>query len=241
MHQNLREIGLNGRVRRAKPLLTDDHIVKCQDWLEKHCDWQLEDWKKVWFSDKSKFNLFGSDGRHYCRRRPGEEYLKRNVKKTVKHGGGSVMVWGCISWKGTGRLVRIEGIMDRYKYCDILEDGLLGSLHDQGLRASEIIFQQDSDPKHTAHFTKGWLRDHGIKTHPWAPQSADLNIIEHGWEQLDRQIRRRNPLPKNKDELWQALKEEWENIDLERVRELYQSCPRRVQALADANGAYTKY
>lgn len=99
IQRNLWEIGLNGHVRRAKPLLTDAHILKRQEWLEKHRDWTLEDWKKVWFSDESKFNLFGLDGKRYCCRRVGEAYLPRNVKKTMKHGGGSVMVW-VIEWDG---------------------------------------------------------------------------------------------------------------------------------------------
>jgi hypothetical protein len=63
-------------------------------------DWSDDKWATVVYSDESKFNLFGSDGKRYCRRRPGEEFLDRNVKKTVKHGGGSLMVWGCITWKG---------------------------------------------------------------------------------------------------------------------------------------------
>ncbi len=31
---------------------------------------------------------------------------------TVKHGGGSVMVWGCMSAAGTGELQFIEGTMN---------------------------------------------------------------------------------------------------------------------------------
>jgi hypothetical protein len=34
----------------------------------------------------------------------------------VKHGGGSIMLWGCFSVARTVRLVRIEGKMNREKY-----------------------------------------------------------------------------------------------------------------------------
>ncbi len=33
---------------------------------------------------------------------PGEEYKDKCVLSTVNHGGGSVMVWGCMSAAGTG-------------------------------------------------------------------------------------------------------------------------------------------
>ena len=84
----------------------------------------------MWYSDESKFNLFGSDGRKYCRQRVGEEFLDRNVVKMMKHGGGSLMVWGCMSWKGTGRLHHIQGHMDAVQYCEILAQSLIGSLQD---------------------------------------------------------------------------------------------------------------
>ena len=144
------KIGLNGRVRRTKLFLSTTHKKALRIWAEEHHEWEVEaHWHNVVFSDESKFNLFGSDGRQYCRRRPGEEFLDRNVKKVVKHGGGSLMVWGCITPQGPGRLHRIEGRMNAVQYCEILTESFLGTLADQRLSPDNVIFQQDNDPKHT--------------------------------------------------------------------------------------------
>ena len=78
----------------------------------------------VW-SDESKFNLFGSDGRVYIRRREGEDYLPECVQSTVKFGGGSVMVWGCITSDGVGPLTTVDGRMKAKDYIDLLEQTLV--------------------------------------------------------------------------------------------------------------------
>jgi hypothetical protein len=49
---------------------------------------------------------------------------------TVKHGGGSIMLWGCFSVAETGRLVRFEGKMNKAKYREILDENLLQSTQD---------------------------------------------------------------------------------------------------------------
>ena len=206
-----------------------------------HEDMVLTDWKAVISSDESKFNLFGSDGRNYCRRRVGEEFLEQNVRKTVKHGNGSLMVWGCVTAWGTGRLIRIDGIMDAVKYIERVEEGLLGTLSDYGLTNNDVIFQQDNNPKHTSKLAQKFFDDNEIFVLPWAPQSPDMNVIEHVWDHLDKLIRKWDPLPKNLDELWEALREEWENLDIAYIQNLYSSWPRRVAALVKAEGKYTKY
>jgi hypothetical protein len=196
-----------------------------------------DDWRDVIFSDESKFMIFGSDGKQYCRRRPHEELEPRNIKKTVKHGGGNVMVWGCLTEHGPGRLHRVEGHMNAAQYCSILEESL-GTLADYSLQPDAVVFQQDGDPKHTSARASNWLHDHDIKILRWAPSSPDMIIIEHAWEHLDRQLRAREVLPRNADELWEILQEEWKNLDMGYINSLYDSMPRRVQALHAAKAIY---
>ncbi len=43
--------------------------------------------------------------------------IPRLPSSPFKHGGGSIMLWGCFSAKGTGKLHRIKGTMDGAMYC----------------------------------------------------------------------------------------------------------------------------
>ena len=100
-------------------------------------------WNKVVFSDESKFNVFGSDGRLKVWRKKGEgEYKETNTYKTVQGKGGNVMVQRCITSKGFGKLYRIQGKMDKDKYISILSECLLGTLSDQQLHPKGIIFNK---------------------------------------------------------------------------------------------------
>ena len=237
----LKKRGLNAYQRESKPLLTRGHRQKRTDWAERHCYWSEEDWCAVIFSDESKFNVFGSDGRDWCWRRPGEANDPVYVKKRVKHSNGSVMVWGCITRYGVGELHRIDGIMDRFIYVDILSQSLLSTLNNHNLDRSTIYFQQDGDPKHRSKHATGWFDLEGIDLLPWCPNSPDMNIIENVWAHLDRMVRARDPLPKNCEELWVALKEEWEKIDQAFIDKLYDSMPTRVRELLKAKGGNTRY
>ncbi len=99
-------------------------------------------WNHVLWSDETKINLFGSDGVKGVWQQPGEEYKDKCVLPTVKHGGGSVMVWGCMSTAGTGKLQFIEGNINSNMCCDILKQSMIPSLRRLGRRA---VFQHDND------------------------------------------------------------------------------------------------
>ncbi len=70
------------------------------------------------WSDETKINLFGSDGVNRVWQQPCDEYKDKCVLPTVNHGGGGVMVWGCISAASAGKLHFIEGTMNANMYCD---------------------------------------------------------------------------------------------------------------------------
>ena len=113
-------------------------------WLDfalAHKDWTLEDWKHVILSDETKINLLGSDGKKWAWKKVGEGLSDRLVQGTVKFGGGSLMMWGCMSWDGVGYSCKIDGRMDAELYCQILEDEVQNSLEWWGKGSADIIFQ----------------------------------------------------------------------------------------------------
>ena len=92
------------------------------DFAEAHKDWTVEDWKRVIWSDETKINCLGSDGKKWVQKKPGEGLTDRLVQGTVKFGGGSLMIWGCIFWEGPGYATKIDGRMDADLFVSILDD-----------------------------------------------------------------------------------------------------------------------
>ena len=147
--------GLNGRVARAKPLLRKVNKTKRLKYARSHRNWTSEQWKNVLWTDESKFEIFSSKRRQYVRRRNGESLKEICLKPTIKHGGGSINVWGCLSANGVGDLVRIDGIMNAEKYKQILIHHGIPS--GKRLIGNKFIFQQYNDPKNTANIVKRYL------------------------------------------------------------------------------------
>ena len=46
------------------------------------------------FTDESSFNFYNDDGEYYSKRKSNDRYSPKNIRKTVKHGGGNIMIWG---------------------------------------------------------------------------------------------------------------------------------------------------
>jgi hypothetical protein len=222
IRSRLKEAGFRAHVKMKKPLLTNKQIRAQLKWAKEHINWTDDDWSRVLWTDESKFNLFGSDGRQWCYRRSNCAIQKQHLKPTVKYGGGGVLVWG--------NLNQIVGIMDAAYYEDILEDNLLESATDLfGLNPiQKFIFQQDSDPKHTAGRIKEWITSKSITVMKWPSQSPDLNPIEHLWNHIDRQLQKKGR-GRNLTELWERVKEEWMAIPQSVTEKLVKSMHTRCE------------
>jgi hypothetical protein len=239
--RELCSIGLKAHPRATVPLIPKKNLGKRWEWADQFRGWTVENWYSVLFSDESIFRVFDTDGMDWCWREKGEHLDPRFTKKAVKHGGGKVTVWGIITPNGPGWLGRIFGNMDAVLYHQILDEDLLRTLHDLDIDIRQHWFQQDNDPKHTSNLVQHWFTENSIDVLPWAPNSPDMNIIEHVWDHLDRQVQKRNPQPHNEDQLWVPLQEEWANMDVAYIQNLYNSMPRRVAELHRVKGGTAHY
>ncbi len=137
--RTLHQIGLHGCRPRRKPLLKLMYTKARKQFAEDKQTKNIDYWNHVLWSDETNINVFGSDSLKRVWRQQGNEHKDKCVLPTVKHGGGSVMVWGCMS---TGELQFIEGTIMTNMYCELLKQSKIPSLQRVGCRA---VFSHDND------------------------------------------------------------------------------------------------
>jgi hypothetical protein len=92
VRNHMKTAGMKAVVKKKRPLLSKRHIRERWDYAIAHQHWTVEDWKRVVWSDETKINRLGSDGRKWIWKKSGQGLIDREMQRTLKFGGGSLMM-----------------------------------------------------------------------------------------------------------------------------------------------------
>jgi hypothetical protein len=59
----MKKVEMKVVVKKKRPLFTKRHRRERLDFALSHKNWTIDDWKRVFWSDETKINCLGSDGR----------------------------------------------------------------------------------------------------------------------------------------------------------------------------------
>ena len=90
----LKSAGRKSRRIIKRPLLADRHRRTRYAWCLTRRGWNFRTWRKIHWSDESRFLLHVTEGRMRVWRHKNTAYTPSNIQPTVPYGGGSVIVWG---------------------------------------------------------------------------------------------------------------------------------------------------
>ena len=146
-------------------------------WLTAHASrlFPMRQWRRVLFTDESRFTLYRADGRRRVYRRHGEHFAGACVVERDRFGGGSAMVWGGIAHGIKSQLIIVAGNMTAVRY----RDEILRPVAVPLVQQRNLILQQDNARPHVARVCQDFLANNNITPLAWPPYSPDLTPIEH--------------------------------------------------------------
>ena len=149
------------------------------------------------------------------------------------------MVWGTISANGMLKLICVEENITAQVYADMLEHDFFAKWEDD--LPEGYIWMQDNASPHAAAFMKAYLENKEIRVLNWPPHSPDLNPIENVWAMMCQTMYHQGKSYTNTEDLWEAIKDAWQKIDGQKIRNLYNSMTRQLTDVLEAQGRRIAY
>ena len=157
----------------------------------------------------------------------------------VAHGGGSVHIWGGISYMGKTSLCVLDQLsLEPF----IAEFWRTNWFHMAGHGiANNWLLADDNARPHRDCVVDAYLHEQDIIRMDWSPYRPDMNSIEHIGDEIGRGLEELDPQSVNMRQLVVVVQSIRQQIPLERVQTLVSIMPRGVRALVDPRGSYTRY
>lgn len=236
----IKELGFKSYIPRKKPLLTEYNIKIRKEFSSNFFAKSIGYWRNVIWSDECNFKLYNPNYQKRYWKNPSQEYqlpISITTTETKKYAGGTVMVWGCFSYYGKGKLIILDHTVTSTRYQQVLSENLIESANMMGL--NEFIFQQDNAPAHTSNLLKQFFKENHIDLLPWPANSPDLNPIENIWGHISLELSKRSV--KTINDMKCQILDIWQSLDTLYLQTLADSMPNRLREVIERNGKHANY
>lgn len=197
----------------------------------------------IWWSDESRFTLGGTINRHnsyyYSDSNPG-------FFTEVPHTNLGTMVWAAVSSNGIIGPYFFDGSINAESYLTMLTDYFLPNLHELYGDTSDVFFQQDGAPAHSAfivrdfldeYFPAAWIGRFGPLL--WPPRSPDLTPPDFWlWSYLGERVFAYNI--RTVQELQNVIETEMKAIPVEMCQRACRKVVDRCKVCKRRNGGHVE-
>ncbi|GFW18950.1 transposable element Tcb2 transposase [Trichonephila clavipes] len=211
VYRRLNHAGLYARrLAVCIPLTSADKHARL-NWSLKHQNWSVGEGANVMFSDESQFSLSSDSRRVMIWTERGTCFKPRTITEKHHFPSRGVMVWAGIMMDDHTDLHFFDtGSVTAQRYRDEVLEPYVHLF--QGVVGTDFIFMDDNAQCHRAVLIDDFLETENIQRMSWPANSPGLNLIEHVWDMLGRQIEALSHPPSSITELKKALQEAWNRL-----------------------------
>ncbi|GFW15384.1 transposable element Tcb2 transposase [Trichonephila clavipes] len=209
-------------------------------WAREHVSWTQQQWASVLFTDESRFTMESDSGRLLIWREQRTRYHQSNTVERHSYRGGGILVWAGISLGGLTDLhVFHGGTVTGLRYRDEILDPYVRPY--AAAIGNDFILMDNNARPNRAGIVEEYLEVHGLERMEWPVRSPDLNLIEHLWDYLGREVAALNPPPRSLHELKQGLLCVWSSFPIPVSDNLINSMGNRCRQCIQVRGGHIHY
>jgi transposase len=146
------------RMRARRPIKHSQFTLRHRharfDWSHDHLGWTIRTWRRVHWSDESRFLLRPTDGRARVWRQRNTSFQDNHILGTTVLGFGGVTVWGCFSFDCKLDLYVLDGNLTCQKYRDNVFAPRVVPHFDNHALADRSMFMDDNARPHRARIVQ---------------------------------------------------------------------------------------